>query len=147
MSFERRKVRVGRVVSDKMDKTIVVAIEWRRSHRLYKKAVKRVSRFKVHDPENNCQLGDLVRIIETRPLSKTKRWRVTEILDREEIAEIQPVDIVGEEVEVTQPPVASEEIEEATTEVEEEEQPVDEAEPVTEEEQAEEGDEKETREQ
>ena len=163
MSFERRKVRVGRVVSDKMNKTVVVAIEWSRSHRLYKKAMKRVSRFKAHDAENNCQLGDLVRIIETRPLSKTKRWRVTEILDREEIAEIQPVDIVGEEVEVTQPSVASEEadvaiaefeeaepvaeveVEEATAEAEEE--PVDEAEPVTEEEQAEEGDEKETREQ
>lgn len=93
MSFERRKIRVGRVVSDKMDKTVVVVVEWRRPHRIYKKAVKRQTRFNVHDPENTCKTGDMVRIIESRPISRTKRWRVAEILQREEIAEIQPEDI------------------------------------------------------
>ena len=76
MSFERRKVRVGRVVSDKMDGTCVVIVEWRKSHRLYKKSVKMRTRFMVHDPKNESRLGDQVRIIETRPLSKRKRWRV-----------------------------------------------------------------------
>ena len=93
MSFERRKVRVGRVVSDRMDKTVVVVIEWRRPHRIYKKAVKRQTRFKAHDPGNECKTGDLVRIIESRPRSRTKRWRVAQILQREEIAEVQPQDI------------------------------------------------------
>ena len=93
MSFERRKVRVGKVVSDKMDKTVVVAVEWSRPHRLYKKAVKRRARFKAHDEKNESKLGDVVRIIETRPRSKTKRWRIADILSREDIAEIQPEDI------------------------------------------------------
>ena len=93
MSFDRRKVRVGRVVSDKMEETVVVLVEWRRSHRLYRKAVRRRSRFKAHDESNTCRVGDLVRIIETRPLSRTKRWRVLEILAREEIAELQPEEI------------------------------------------------------
>ncbi|PKB61375.1 MAG: 30S ribosomal protein S17 [SAR202 cluster bacterium Casp-Chloro-G4] len=93
MSFERRKVRIGRVVSDKMDGTCVVIVEWRKSHRLYKKSVKMRTRFNVHDPLNVCKLGDQVRIMETRPISKTKRWRVSEILQSEEIAEIQPEEI------------------------------------------------------
>ena len=93
MSFDRRKVRVGKVVSDKMEETVVVLVEWRRPHRLYRKAVRRRSRFKAHDESNACRVGDLVRIIETRPLSKSKRWRVLEILAREEIAELQPEEI------------------------------------------------------
>ena len=93
MSFERRKVRIGRVVSDKMDRTVVVLVEWRRRHRLYRKPIRRGSRFKAHDENNAGKVGDLVRIMETRPLSKTKRWRLVEIVAREEIAEVQPEDI------------------------------------------------------
>ena len=97
MSYERRKLRVGRVVSDKMDKTVVVAVEWRRPHRIYSKPVRRETRFMAHDPENECKLGDTVRIREGRPLSKTKRWRVVDILQRVDIAELQPGEIVVED--------------------------------------------------
>ena len=95
MSYERRKVRIGRVVSDKMDKTVIVAVEWRRPHRIYKKPVRRKTRFMVHDPENECKLGDTVRIREGRPLSKTKRWRVMDILQREDLAEVQPGELTA----------------------------------------------------
>ena len=88
MSFQRRKVRIGRVVSDKMDKTVVVVVEWRRRHPLYKKSILRRTRFKAHDEENTCRVGDLVRIRETRPLSRTKRWRVVEVLERAELPEL-----------------------------------------------------------
>ncbi len=77
-----QKVRVGRVVSTKMEKTVVVTVERQRTHRLYKKAVRRKTRFKAHDESSVCTEGDLVRIQETRPLSKDKRWRVTEVLER-----------------------------------------------------------------
>ena len=97
MSYERRKIRVGKVVSDRMDKSVVVAVEWRQPHRLYRKSVKKLTKFKAHDSENYCKMGDLVRIIETRPLSKTKRWQVVEVLSREEIAEIQPEEITVDE--------------------------------------------------
>ncbi len=97
MSYERRKVRVGKVVSDKMDKTVVVAYEWRRPHPIYKKAVRRQTRFYAHDPDNRCKLGDTVRIIESRPYSKKKRWRVQEILASIEIAEVQPEEIEVDE--------------------------------------------------
>lgn len=93
MSLANRKVRVGTVVSDKMDKTVVVVVEWRRPHPLYKKPVRRRTRFYAHDEEGQCRVGDLVRIVETRPLSRTKRWRVAEVLARVEIAEIQPEEI------------------------------------------------------
>ncbi len=76
----RRKIRVGRVVSDKMDKTVVVAVEWRQRHPLYGKSVKRVTKFHAHDEDNRCSIGDVVNIMETRPLSRTKRWRVTSVL-------------------------------------------------------------------
>jgi small subunit ribosomal protein S17 len=76
----RRKTRVGRVISDKMDKTVVVAVEWRQTHPLYNKAVKRITKFYAHDEDNGCKVGDTVNITETRPLSKTKRWRVTQVL-------------------------------------------------------------------
>ena len=75
------KERVGLVVSDKMQKTVVVAVENRDSHRKYGKIVVTTRRYKAHDEENNCQIGDRVRIVETRPLSKTKRWQVKEILN------------------------------------------------------------------
>ncbi|MDR2361089.1 MAG: 30S ribosomal protein S17 [Oscillospiraceae bacterium] len=77
-----RKTRVGRVVSDKMDKTIVVAIEDRVAHPLYKKIVKRTYKLKAHDEQNTCGIGDTVRVMETRPLSKDKRWRLVEILEK-----------------------------------------------------------------
>jgi len=94
MSFERRKSRVGTVVSNRMDQTVVVVVDWRMPHILYKKPVKRRTRFNAHDRDNQCRPGDVVRIIETRPLSKTKRWRVVDILSRKDIAEIQPEEIV-----------------------------------------------------
>jgi small subunit ribosomal protein S17 len=78
----RRKVRDGVVVSDKMTKTIVVLVQELKPHRLYKKVVRRTRRFKVHDEEEACRVGDRVRIAETRPLSKEKRWRVEEILEK-----------------------------------------------------------------
>ena len=71
-------MKVGRVVSDKMDKTVIVAVEYTRAHRLYKKPMKRTSKFAAHDERNECHVGDVVRIEETRPLSKTKRWIVRE---------------------------------------------------------------------
>lgn len=77
-----RKSRVGRVVSNKMDKTVVVEVEYRRRHPLYKKVMRQRRRFFAHDEGNSCQEGDLVRIVETRPLSRKKRWRVAEIVER-----------------------------------------------------------------
>lgn len=79
-----RKVEIGKVVSDKMDKTVVVSIETRVRHPLYNKIVKRTKKFKAHDEQNACRIGDKVRVMETRPLSKDKCWRVVEILEREE---------------------------------------------------------------
>src|SRR5215470_15155532 len=78
----RHQQKVGTVVSNKMDKTIVVAVESLKKHRIYKRTYKQTKRFHVHDEENTCQVGDLVRIEETRPLSKMKRWRLVEILKR-----------------------------------------------------------------
>ena len=77
-----RKTRVGRVVSDKMDKTVVVAIVDNVKHPLYKKIVKRTVRLKAHDENNACKVGDRVEVMETRPLSKVKRWRVVEIIEK-----------------------------------------------------------------
>jgi small subunit ribosomal protein S17 len=74
------KERVGTVVSDKMDKTVVVAVENRFPHPIYQKTVSRTKRYKVHDEDNSCKVGDRVRITETRPLSRTKRWTVAEVL-------------------------------------------------------------------
>jgi small subunit ribosomal protein S17 len=78
----RRKVREGLVVSDKMDKTVVVLVEDRVKHALYGKVLRRTSKLKVHDEQNECGTGDRVQIMETRPLSATKRWRVVEILEK-----------------------------------------------------------------
>ena len=77
-----RKTKVGKVVSDKMDKTIVVAVEDSVKHMLYNKIVKRTVRFKAHDENNECGIGDRVKIMETRPLSKDKRWRLVEIVEK-----------------------------------------------------------------
>ena len=82
MERGKRKVRVGRIVSDKMEKTAVVVVEEFVRHPLYGKAVKRTKKFKAHDENNECKIGDKVRIMETRPLSKDKRWRVAEIIER-----------------------------------------------------------------
>jgi 30S ribosomal protein S17 len=84
MNTERnnRKTRVGIVVSNKMDKTVTVAVEDFVRHSLYGKAVKRTAKFKAHDEENTCQIGDKIRIMETRPLSKDKRWRLVEIVEK-----------------------------------------------------------------
>lgn len=77
-----RKTRIGVVVSDKMDKTVVVEVTRQFPHRLYKKIIKRSKRYKAHDEENVCSVGDVVRIMETRPLSRQKRWRVENILEK-----------------------------------------------------------------
>jgi small subunit ribosomal protein S17 len=77
-----RKVREGLVVSDKMDKTVVVSVEDRVKHALYGKVLRRTSKLKAHDEQNECGIGDRVLLMETRPLSATKRWRVVEILER-----------------------------------------------------------------
>ena len=90
-------------MSDSMDKTVIVAVEWKRPHPLYKKPVRRRSRLKAHDADNSCRFGDTVQIVESRPLSKTKKWRVRQILSRVETAEIQPEEItVDEDVLVAQ---------------------------------------------
>ncbi|HPU63105.1 MAG TPA: 30S ribosomal protein S17 [Mobilitalea sp.] len=82
MERNLRKVRIGRVVSDKMDKTVVVELVDNVKHPLYGKIVKRNSKLKAHDENNECKIGDRVKVMETRPLSKEKRWRVVEIIER-----------------------------------------------------------------
>jgi small subunit ribosomal protein S17 len=79
---ERRKSLMGRVTSDKMDKTVVVVVERTVRHPLYGKVLKRVKKYKAHDEQNECRVGDQVRIVESRPLSREKRWRVVEIVER-----------------------------------------------------------------
>lgn len=80
----KRKVMTGRVVSDKMQKTVVVAVETLVRHPLYQRTIRRTKKFKAHDEQNSCRIGDKVKMMETRPLSKEKRWRVIEILERAE---------------------------------------------------------------
>ena len=82
MERNRRKVKVGKVVSNKMDKTIVVAIEYNVKHPLYSKIVKKTYKLKAHDEDNVCSIGDTVRVMEKRPLSKDKRWRLVEIVEK-----------------------------------------------------------------
>ena len=82
-----RKTRVGKVVSNKMDKTIVVAIDDRVQHPLYKKIVNKTYKLKAHDENNECNIGDTVRVMETRPLSKDKRWRLVEIVEKAKAAQ------------------------------------------------------------
>jgi small subunit ribosomal protein S17 len=89
----KRKTRLGFVVSDKMNKTVVVAVETPKRHPLYKKTIKRMVKYKAHDEGNECKRGDKVRIVEIRPLSKEKRWRVAEIVSRGEVVELPPEEI------------------------------------------------------
>ena len=93
MQDKKYKTMHGRVASDKMNKTVVVAVGKTKRHPLYKKTLKRTIKYKAHDESNECRMGDIVRIVETRPLSKYKRWRVAEILAKKEQAEIQPKEI------------------------------------------------------
>ncbi len=90
---KKHKTRAGRVVSNRMDKTVVVAVETPKHHKLYKKTIRRVVKYKAHDENNECRQGDMVRIIETRPLSKQKRWRVAKIITKGEVAEVQSKEI------------------------------------------------------
>ena len=90
----KRKTRTGTVISDKMYKSVVVVVESRRRHPLYKKVVRHISKFKAHDEDNACKVGDVVKIIETRPLSKDKRWRVAEIISSREVVEIESAETI-----------------------------------------------------
>ena len=112
MTRERRKVRVGRVVSAKMDKTVLVAIRWQQRHLIYRKAQQKITKFYVHDAENQCKIGDLVRIEETRPLSRLKRWRLISILERREVPEITPVEL---DQQLLAPPEVVQDVEAAPT--------------------------------
>jgi len=86
---ENKKTKVGRVVSDKMDKTVVVAVDSRKRHPLYSKSYKQTARYKSHDEKNECKLGDTVRIMECRPFSREKRWRVVEVLSQDVTAAVE----------------------------------------------------------
>ncbi len=107
MSAANRKRRIGQVVSDKMDKTVVVAVQWRQRHPVYRKSIRRISKFHAHDEQNDARIGDRVLIVETKPLSRLKRWRIAEILERREVPEIAPQEIGAEiEEEIAQPEAA-----------------------------------------
>ena len=93
MSKLMRKDRVGLVVGTKMDRTAVVEMIWKQRHRVYRKQMRRISRFYVHDPENSCRIGDTVRIEETRPISKTKHWRLMEIIQRRQLVDVLPIEL------------------------------------------------------
>ncbi len=89
----KHKVRLGRVVSDKMEKTVVVEVQVAEHHPLYHKTMNKVVKYKVHDEDKMSKVGDVVRIIETRPLSHDKRWRVAEVVVKGEVVEVKPTDI------------------------------------------------------
>lgn len=89
----KQKSKTGLVTSDKMDKTVVVVVKTTKRHPLYRKTMRGEVKYKAHDEKNECRIGDTVRIIESRPLSREKRWRVGEIISRQETEEIQPQDI------------------------------------------------------
>ena len=132
MAKSMRKVRIGSVVRTKMDKTVVVEMVWKQRHRLYRKQVRRVARFHVHDPLNQCRLGDTIRIQEVRPISKTKRWRLLDVLERRQVADVRPIEleadaeiaVVGDEA--SAPDSEESPVDEAAA-VEAEASPVDEA--------------------
>jgi small subunit ribosomal protein S17 len=111
-----KKSKVGQVLSDKMDKTLVVLVDSYRNHPLYKKTIRNVTRYKVHDEKNECKVGDMVRIVETRPLSKEKRWRVAEIITKAAAIEIKPEEIATPEVLIEKKPVEAEVKDEAQVE-------------------------------
>ena len=107
MSAANRKRRIGQVISDKMDKTVVVAVQWRQRHPVYRKSIRRISKFHAHDEQNDARIGDRVLIVETKPLSRLKRWRIAEILERHEVPEIAPQEIgAAIEEEIAQPEAA-----------------------------------------
>ncbi len=106
MAKDRRKVRIASVVRTRMQKTAVVEMVWRQRHPLYGKPMRRVARFYVHDPHSQCQVGDLVRIEETRPISKTKRWRLLEIIQHRLVAEVRPIELEADVAETLAPPPA-----------------------------------------
>jgi small subunit ribosomal protein S17 len=118
----KRKIRLGQVVSDKMDKTVVVAVETPKRHPLYKKTIRRVVKYKAHDEKNKCQVGDKVIIVETRPLSREKRWRVAEIVAKAEVVEITPEEITQEELARVMPEKKAKEEPEVKAEKEAEEE-------------------------
>ena len=89
----KRKTRIGRVISNKMDKTVVVAVQTIKRHPLYKKSIKKTGTYKAHDEKKQCGEGDIVRIVDTRPLSKEKHWRVTEIITKGKVVEVKPKEI------------------------------------------------------
>ena len=120
-----RKVRVGAVVRTNQDKTAIVEMVWKQRHRLYRKQMRRVARFYVHDPENQCRLGDTVRIEETRRISKNKHWRLMAILERKQVADVRPIDLetdVGQEI--TQPRIVAAEARAEAADVDKEDDPV-----------------------
>ena len=120
-----RKVRVGAVVRTNQDKTAIVEMVWKQRHRLYRKQMRRVARFYVHDPENQCRLGDTVRIEETRRISKNKHWRLMAILERKQVADVRPIDLetdVGQEI--TQPRIVAAEARAEAAEADTEDDPV-----------------------
>ena len=124
MAKSMRKVRVGAVVRTNQDKTAIVEMVWKQRHRLYRKQMRRVARFYVHDPENQCRLGDTVRIEETRRISKNKHWRLMEILDRKQIAEVRPIDLETDVApEMTQPRILAAEARAEATAAEAAEEP------------------------
>jgi small subunit ribosomal protein S17 len=92
---EKRKTRLGKVISDKMDKTVVVAVDTPKRHPLYNKTMRRVVKYYAHDEKNQSKVGDTVRIVETRPISKLKKWRVAEIVIKAEVADIKPQEITS----------------------------------------------------
>lgn len=106
MAKDRRKVRIASVVRTRMQKTAVVEMVWKQRHPLYGKPMRRVARFYVHDPHSQCQVGDLVRIEETRPISKTKRWRLLEIVQRRLVADVRPIELEADVAEIIAPPPA-----------------------------------------
>ena len=124
MARSMRKVRVGAVVRTNQDKTAIVEMVWKQRHRLYRKQMRRVARFYVHDPENQCRLGDTVRIEETRRISRNKHWRLMEILERKQIAEVRPIDLETDVApEMTQPRILASEARAEATAAEASEEP------------------------
>ncbi len=95
MAEKRRKTRVGEVIGDKMAKTVIVAVDTPKKHPLYKKTIRRTAKYYAHDEKRLAKLGDTVRIEETRPLSRLKRWRVVEVVVKGEVAEIKPEEITN----------------------------------------------------
>ena len=93
MMDKQKKTRIGRVISNKMNKTVVVAVDTSKRHPLYRKTMRRAIKYKAHDEENKCAEGDVVRIIETRPMSREKRWRVSEIITRKDAVEVTPDEV------------------------------------------------------